>query len=86
MSKDNNLHDFLQDVADAIKEKKGSNEPINAQNFANEIRSIEGGGEVQNTMGFTLELYDKTICGPNNIRVIGFNEGLKGNISTKFSE
>ena len=43
MSKDNNLHDFLQDVADAIKEKKGSNEPINAQNFADEIKNLPSG-------------------------------------------
>ena len=43
MSKDNNLHDFLQDVADAIKEKKGSNEPINAQNFAEEIKNLPSG-------------------------------------------
>ena len=45
MSKDNNLHDFLQDVADAIRKKKGSNEPINAQNFADEILSIKSGGD-----------------------------------------
>lgn len=45
MSKDNNLHDFLQDVADAIREKKGSNEPINAQNFSDEIRNLPSGGE-----------------------------------------
>ena len=36
--------ELLTDVADAIREKKGSNEPINAQRFAEEIRSIEGGG------------------------------------------
>lgn len=44
MSKDNNLHDYLSDLADAIREKKGTTEPINAQNFADEIRSIESGG------------------------------------------
>ena len=35
--------ELLTDVADAIREKKGSTEPINAQDFANEILSIEGG-------------------------------------------
>lgn len=49
MSKDNNLHDFLQDVADAIKEKKGSNEPINAQNFADEIKNLPSGGGEEGT-------------------------------------
>ena len=44
MSKDNNLHDYLSDLADAIREKKGTTEPINAQSFAEEIRTIESGG------------------------------------------
>lgn len=43
MSKDDNLHDFLQDVADAIKEKKGSNDAINAQSFADEIKNLPSG-------------------------------------------
>lgn len=46
MSKENNLTDFLTDVADAIREKKGSSEKINPQDFSEEIRSIESGGEV----------------------------------------
>ena len=43
MSKDNNLHDFLTDIADAVREKKGTTEPINAQNLSEEIRSIQSG-------------------------------------------
>lgn len=43
MSKTDNLHDYLSDLADAIREKKGSSEPINAQSFAEEIRGIESG-------------------------------------------
>ena len=39
-----NIVELLTDVADAIREKKGSTEPIKAQNFAQEIRSIQGGG------------------------------------------
>lgn len=69
--------ELLTDVADAIREKKGSNEPINAQNFAEEIRSIEGGGEVQNTMGFTAEVYDATKIGVDNIRTIRVADGVK---------
>ena len=41
MGKDNNLHDYLSDLADAIREKKGTSEPINAQSFAEEIASLE---------------------------------------------
>ena len=41
MSKENNLNDFLTDVGSAIKEKRGTGNPINAQNFSTEIRAIE---------------------------------------------
>ena len=38
-----NIVELLTDVADAIREKKGTSEPINAQSFAEEIRTIESG-------------------------------------------
>ena len=44
MAKDNNLTDLLTDVADAIREKKGTTEPINPQDFSAEIASIKTGG------------------------------------------
>ena len=44
MAKNDNLTDFLTDIADAIRSKKGTNEAINAQDFSSEIASIEGGG------------------------------------------
>lgn len=44
MSKQDNLTDFLTDVADAIREKKGTTDKINPQNFSEEIRGIESGG------------------------------------------
>lgn len=40
----NNLHEYLQDIANAIMEKKGDKEPLNAQNFADEIRNLPSGG------------------------------------------
>ena len=42
MAKTDNLIDFLKDIADAIREKNGTNDPINAQDFADEIKN--GGG------------------------------------------
>ena len=42
MAKTDNLNDFLKDIADAIREKKGTSDPINAQDFADEIKN--GGG------------------------------------------
>lgn len=41
MSKENNLTDFLTDVADAIREKKGTTDKINPQNFSDEIKGIK---------------------------------------------
>ena len=37
------LREFLRNIADAIRKKKGTTKAINAKNFANEILSIEGG-------------------------------------------
>lgn len=39
------LKPFLTNIANAIREKKETNAPINARDFANEILSIEGGGQ-----------------------------------------
>lgn len=44
MAKTDNLHDFLKDLANTIRAKKGTSAPINPQNFSDEIASIEGGG------------------------------------------
>lgn len=41
MAKNDNLQDFLTDVANAIRNKKGSTDLINPQNFSSEIESIE---------------------------------------------
>lgn len=44
MAKDNNIQDFLTDVANAIRDKKGTSDLINPQDFSNEISSLEVGG------------------------------------------
>lgn len=59
MSKQDNLTDFLTDVADAIRAKKGSSEKINPQNFSEEIRSIEcGSTEVEDAPFNEVNFYD----------------------------
>lgn len=50
-----NLHNYLQGIADAIKEKTGDT-TINAQDFASKIASIEGGGSEP-----TIELERKDV-------------------------
>lgn len=47
MAKTDNLKDFLTDVADAIRTKKGTTAKINPQDFSAEIASIETGGGIQ---------------------------------------
>lgn len=55
MAKDNNIQDFLTDVADAIREKKGTTDLINPQDFSSEIASIQSGGDIWgfDTIGYT---------------------------------
>lgn len=60
MSK-NNLHEYLQDVANAIMEKKGSQEPINAQNFAEEIKNLPSGGDIDALVARTITEYENDV-------------------------
>lgn len=72
MAKDNNLGDFLTDIANAIRAKKGTSESINAQDFANEIASLEGnGGKRQRVMYLR-----RTNVGYINTGVQGANSNL----------
>jgi hypothetical protein len=67
MSKQDNLTDFLTDVAKAIREKKGTSDLINPQNFSEEIRNLPSGGEVN---AFGEVMVDKTGLGNRGVRRI----------------
>lgn len=70
MSKQNNLTDFLTDVADAIRTKKGTTDLINPQNFSAEILALSGGLEV-------IEMTETTATiEPNKVYVWGMVESL----------
>ena len=60
MAKNDNLNDFLKDLADGIRAKKGTTSPINAQNFRSEIESIEIGitptGSIDITSNGTVDV------------------------------
>lgn len=56
MAKNNNLGDLLTDIANAIREKKGTSGSINAQDFASEIASISTGGSA---VGGDLKIKNK---------------------------
>ena len=61
MAKDNNLQDFLTDIADAIREKKGTTEKINPQDFATEIANLSGGEETSNIEYLDISGLDEQI-------------------------
>lgn len=44
MAKNDNLTDYLVDLADGIRAKKGTTDPINPQDFRKEIESISASG------------------------------------------
>jgi hypothetical protein len=57
MGKSNNLTDFLTDVADAIRAKKGTTAKINPQDFSSEIASIStGGGDTINNQEKSVDI------------------------------
>lgn len=61
MAKNDNLKDFLTDVADAIREKKGTEDLINPQDFSDEIRNLPSGGEVVEEKDVNFYDYDGTL-------------------------
>ena len=61
MAKNNNVADLLRDVADAIREKKGTTDLINPQDFSAEIASIETGGGGAAAGAVNFRDYDGTI-------------------------
>lgn len=59
MAKTDNLTDFLTDIANAIRGKKGTTGAINPQDFSSEIASIEsGGGAVVSASINDVNFYD----------------------------
>ena len=66
MPKDNNLSDFLLDIADAIRyQTKKPDSIINAQDFSTEIRNLPTGSaktELEITTNLMMERGDQTIA------------------------
>ena len=54
MARTNTLGNFLTDVADAIREKKGTTDTIPASDFDTEITSIESGGDINEYLSDTI--------------------------------
>ncbi len=80
MSKADNLKDFLTDVANAIRAKKGSTDLINPQDFSSEIASLSGGLEIVDMTETTATIE------PNKVYVWGMVESLDITLGTSTGE
>lgn len=56
MAKNNNLGDFLKDLADTIRTKKGKTGTINPQDFSSEIESIQTGTDTSDATATASDL------------------------------
>ncbi len=96
MAKNNNLTDFLTDVATAIRTKKGTTGAINPQNFSSEIESIETGinpsgkktitstAETDVTNFATAQVVDSNLVASNikkNVSILGVTGTLEEGIT-----
>ena len=80
MSKADNLKDFLTDLADAIRAKKGSTDLINPQDFSSEIASLPSGLEIVDMTETTATIE------PNKVYVWGMVESLDITLGTSTDE
>ena len=63
MARTDTLGNFLTDVADAIREKKGTTDAILASNFDTEIASIESGVDINEYLSDTITKGDSSLGG-----------------------
>ena len=79
MAKNNNLSDFLTDVADSIRRKKGTTEKINPQDFSDEIDNLSGGIEGVSVADGKLKISDTNMP----IEISGSDEEIEIKYSTQ---
>ena len=96
MAKNNNLQDFLTDVANSIRTKTGTTAQINAQDFSSKIESIETGitpsgkktitstAETDVTNFATAQVVDSNLVASNikkNVSILGVTGTLEEGIT-----
>ena len=87
MAKNDNLSDYLLDIANAIREKKGTSEPINAQNFADEIRAfVIGGGDIVYENGVYVQHIDKKLYTSDEWTAKGFSNDQANGVAVVADE
>lgn len=80
MAKNNNLTDFLTDVANAIRAKKGTTGTINPQNFSSEIASISTGVDTSDATATAADILSGKTAYVNGTKVVGTRAAYDGTV------